>query len=107
MVFLHSRIVEALVRDALAEDIGTGDITTMATVQPDAEARAVMVAKSEGVIAGLPVVMEVFNQVSSSVPIRLIRVENRVQEGERVQPGSVIAEIEGMAQTILMGERVA
>jgi len=94
--------VEESVRRALQEDIGTGDVTTLTTVPSEVRARAWMMAKAAGVVAGLPVVAEVYRQVSSLVATRPL-----VEEGARVQPGDRLCEIEGPAQAILTGERVA
>ena len=59
-----------IVRRALAEDIGTGDITTLVTVPPEAGAQATLIAKAEGVIAGLPVAMQVFTErVNARLPL--------------------------------------
>ncbi|HLK59117.1 MAG TPA: carboxylating nicotinate-nucleotide diphosphorylase [Chthonomonadaceae bacterium] len=91
-----------IVRRALAEDIGTGDITTLVTVPPDAEAQATLVAKADGVIAGLPVAMQVFSQVDPA----LIVVAN-VVEGETVTAGKPLMTIKGAAQSILTAERTA
>jgi nicotinate-nucleotide pyrophosphorylase (carboxylating) len=90
------------VRLALREDIGTGDVTTLSTVPPAQQARAEIVAKAEGVLAGLPVVEEVFRQVDSS-----LIVTRTLQEGARIKPGDVLCEVRGSAQSILIGERVA
>ena len=60
-----------LVRRALAEDIGSGDVTTRATVDSAHQARAVLLAKSRCVIAGLDVAMEAFRQLDPDVAIRV------------------------------------
>ncbi|HZO89726.1 MAG TPA: carboxylating nicotinate-nucleotide diphosphorylase [Chthonomonadaceae bacterium] len=94
--------VEEIVRRALAEDIGTGDVTTLLTVPEEAQARAVMWAKAEGIVAGLPVVAEVYRQVDPT-----LTVEFAVADGSRVLSGDAICVIAGSAQSILTGERVA
>lgn len=90
------------VRLALFEDIGTGDITTQSTVDPAINARGYLIAKAEGVIAGLPVVEEVFAQIDPELHLRCF-----VKEGSRVAPQTRLCEISGRAQGILIGERVA
>lgn len=91
-----------IVQHALAEDVGMGDITTLLTVEPDAIAQAVMVAKTEGTIAGLPVAAEVFRQVDQD-----LKIEFRVDEGQTAVSGETILHVSGRAQSILTGERVA
>jgi len=87
------------VRAWLAEDVGSGDVTTDALVDEDAVARAVIVAKAPGVICGLDVAAAVFAEVGATLG-------PRVEDGARVEPGP-IAELEGSARGVLTGERVA
>lgn len=91
-----------IVRLALLEDIGTGDVTTQFTVAPEINGVARMIVKQAGVIAGLPVVTEVYRQVDSEVQVTPL-----VSEGDFVEAGTVLCHIEGRAQSLLTGERVA
>lgn len=91
-----------IVRRALTEDIGSGDVTTLYTVPKTTEASGRIVAKSAGVIAGLPVVAEVFRQVDASLVLTL-----SAEDGDSVEAGTVLCEIRGSARSILTGERVA
>jgi nicotinate-nucleotide pyrophosphorylase (carboxylating) len=94
-----------IVRRALEEDVGSGDLTTAATVGPDVQARGVFVAKADCVVAGLDVACEVFRQVSTrGVPPAF---SIRRQDGERCRPGDTIAEVVGVARALLVGERTA
>lgn len=86
----------------LAEDVGTGDVTTEWTVPPDAEGRARIVAKQRVVLAGVDVVPALFSQLDDRVDVELLRAD-----GDRVMRGQVIARLEGPARPILTGERVA
>jgi nicotinate-nucleotide pyrophosphorylase (carboxylating) len=99
---IDTRILEETVRIALREDIGTGDVTTLSTVDPRAIGRAATVSKAYGIVAGLPVVEEVFRQVDPRVTI-----SRSVNDGARVGPGETLCTIAGPAQSILTGERVA
>ena len=91
-----------IVRSALAEDLGTGDITTLLTVPEDAQARAQILVKSDGVVAGLPVAAEVFRQIDPRLQFIAI-----AEEGEGVTAGALLAEVRGAARSILTAERVA
>jgi nicotinate-nucleotide pyrophosphorylase (carboxylating) len=91
-----------LVRQALDEDIGCGDITTGATIDPAQRARAIILAKSRCVIAGLDVALEAFRQLDADVCIRVLQ-----QDGSRCDVGTVVAEIEGRAAALLTAERTA
>jgi nicotinate-nucleotide pyrophosphorylase (carboxylating) len=91
-----------LVRRALAEDIGTGDVTTTATVDEGVPSRGVLVAKSRCVVAGLDVAAEAFRQLDPSV---VIHVDHG--DGTRCEPGTEIAEVHGRAAALLTAERTA
>ena len=91
-----------LVARALAEDIGSGDITTASTVDGARRARAVLLAKSHCVIAGLDVAAEAFRQLDAGVDIRI-----RHTDGTLCEPGAEVAHIDGRVAALLTAERVA
>ena len=91
-----------LVRRALAEDFGWGDVTTEATVAADARGRGTFLAKAPCVVAGLDVAAEVFRQLD---PAMVIAVS--CGDGSQVQAGTVIATIDGLARPLLTAERTA
>ncbi len=99
---LDIRIVDEMVRRALQEDIGTGDITTLLTVPEGVEARGEFVTTQPGVLAGMPVVERVFTQLNPRV-----RVEPLVKEGQYFDASTVLAEVHGEGRALLTGERVA
>lgn len=96
------RIWEDVVRMALREDLGSGDVTTLNVVPEQARATGLFFAKFTGVVAGLPIVREVFRQIDDSLDFVEL-----IAEGSPVKYGDHIAKISGSAQSILMGERVA
>ncbi|ABK43984.1 nicotinate-nucleotide pyrophosphorylase (carboxylating) [Magnetococcus marinus MC-1] len=91
-----------IVRSALAEDIGRGDITTNTLIPAGKEAEAVLIAREELVVCGLPVVSEVFKQVDSRIGIL-----PEASDGAGVMAGNTIFTLRGPARGILTGERVA
>jgi nicotinate-nucleotide pyrophosphorylase (carboxylating) len=91
-----------IVRLALQEDIGTGDVTTQFTISPETGAVARMIVKQGGWVAGLPLVSEVYRQIDPEVAVTEL-----VEEGSAVVPGTFVCQIEGRAQSVLTGERVA
>lgn len=99
--FPRSDAVSAIIRLALAEDVGRGDITTEATVAAETTAVAEILQKQDGVMCGLPVVEAVFAMVDPSV-----RVTRLAEEGSWGN-WRVVARIEGSARSILTGERTA
>lgn len=92
-----------LIENALAEDLGDrGDVTSRATIPAGTRIRGRITAKAEGVIAGLPLVAAVYQQIAPTIQVQLC-----VQDGDAVRPGTVICEVEGAGESILTGERVA
>lgn len=102
MLPLNQTEIRRAVRAALAEDVGTGDATTLATVPKAAIARAVMRAREPIVVAGLAFAETAFREVSSSVNIK-----RQARDGQRVKTGTVLLRISGPARAILSAERVA
>ncbi len=94
--------VDAAVTAALAEDMGTGDITTDALVPADATLSLVMAARQDIVAAGLPVARAVFRRLA---PAAALGVET--SDGTSVAAGTVMMRIEGPARGLLSGERAA
>lgn len=92
----------ALVREALLEDVGPGDITTRAVVPETLRADAIIQAKSACVVAGLDVVREVFRQIDTSVDVAAVK-----RDGDACVVGDVIAHVKGPAAAVLTGERTA
>lgn len=93
--------VRALIGLALAEDIGRGDLTTEATVAPEATAVAEIRQKAPGVVCGLPVVALVFAELDLRIVVTALAPEGSY--GDR----RVVARIEGPARSLLTGERTA
>jgi nicotinate-nucleotide pyrophosphorylase (carboxylating) len=95
-------VVDA-VRAALKEDLGrAGDITSAATIPPDATAEAAIVARKPGVLAGLALAECAFKLLDPS-----LRFTARLDDGDELPVGAVVAQIEGNARAILSAERVA
>jgi nicotinate-nucleotide pyrophosphorylase (carboxylating) len=101
-----SRITPAalrnLVREALAEDIGSGDATTLAVVPAEHRLTAQLRSRQTCVLAGLVVAETVFAELDPAV--RLTRL---AADGDTCQPGDILATITGPARAILTGERTA
>lgn len=93
--------IEANVRAALLEDVGSGDITAQ-LIPADQAASARVITREAAVISGVAWVNEVFRQVDSSVQVRWL-----VADGERVSANAVLFELEGKARSLLTGERAA
>jgi len=91
-----------VVRRALAEDLGWGDVTTDAVVPGELRARGVILCKSDCVIAGLDVAAEAFGQLDPGCAF-----DRKCKDGDRAKPGDTIAEVHGQAAAMLTAERTA
>jgi nicotinate-nucleotide pyrophosphorylase (carboxylating) len=99
---LDPSVYRQIVRRALAEDLGWGDVTTEATVGAEIRGHGTVVVKAPCVLAGLDVAAEVFRQLDPAVHITL-----RNRDGDRSEPGAVAAEVRGAAALMLTAERTA
>lgn len=89
-----------LITTALEEDLGRGDVTTLATIPPDRTAQGKITAKADLTIAGLPLVERVLHAVDPTAGVRLL-----VTEGSAVKKGQVVLELWGNAAGLLIAER--
>jgi len=96
----NSHYIDALVRRALEEDVGTGDATTAAVVPSRASARAHILARQTLVCAGLPIAEKIFRALDPEM-----RVSCPHNDGSFVEPGTEIVQVRGSARAILTGER--
>lgn len=99
---LNFRSIDPLIELAFTEDIGMGDITTESTVPPTQQGSGTILAKTDGVIAGLPIAQRVFEKIDSHLDFRLL-----VADGDYVDSMTPIARVAGSAKSILTGERTA
>jgi nicotinate-nucleotide pyrophosphorylase (carboxylating) len=98
----NSPHLDRLIDLALEEDIGSGDVTTQAVVDPELQGEAHIRAKALLVAAGLPVAARVFNKLDAKIVFAAA-----VDDGQEVAPGTVLARLTGPVASILTGERVA
>jgi nicotinate-nucleotide pyrophosphorylase (carboxylating) len=101
--FLSPLAIDEAVHRALDEDLGrAGDVTSIATIPENVPARALMVAREAGVIAGLPLAVATFQKLSPD-----IRIEAHARDGASVAKGTHVLTISGPARAVLTGERTA
>lgn len=94
--------LDTVIRAALAEDVGDGDVTTLNTIPADCQYTGDFLVKEPGVIAGLPVARRVFALLDPTVVFQPL-----VEDGAQARRGDIIAVVTGPGQAILSGERVA
>ncbi len=93
---------EKLINMALEEDLGSGDVTTLSTVQPGTQARALIKTKQECVASGMQVLGLVFRTLDQS-----LKIEDQVADGDQLKVGDPLMVVTGNVVSILMAERVA
>jgi len=91
-----------LLKNAIEEDIGYGDITTSLLIPEESESRALYVAKANFVVAGFPFAREVFNILDPDTVFKIF-----FAEGAKVRKGDILGEVSGKTKTLLAGERVS
>ena len=100
--YISREAIGSIVQTALREDVGDGDATTLATVPANDRAKATLVAKEAGTLAGCVVGEAVFAQLDPTLTIEWQR-----RDGDAVAPGDVVAILDGSARAILSAERTA
>ncbi len=99
---LNEKQINRVIAAALKEDIGTGDVTTDLIITRTQKSKAYLLAKENGIIAGLAIAKKVFQKLDKN-----ILWKNFVKEGEHVTAGTRIAEVKGTLRALLTGERTA
>lgn len=97
---LSNPLVTQLIDIAFAEDIGGGDHTSLATIDANEKGKSIIVAKDEGVIAGLYLVEYIFKKIDPTLVVKLVK-----NEGDIVKYGDVVIEVEGSSRSMLTAER--
>jgi nicotinate-nucleotide pyrophosphorylase (carboxylating) len=93
---------EEIIRHAIAEDLGSGDHTSLATIPSTAVGKAVLLVKQDGILAGVPYAMEVFRQIDP----RLV-TEVFITDGSPIRKGDEVFMVHGPSRSIVAGERLA
>lgn len=101
-MMINQEKLKKQIREWIDEDVGFGDISAQATVSPTEDATGIIYAKDSGVVAGMVVAKLVFEAIDP----RLI-FSPEVQDGQQIEKGTVLVEVQGNAQSILTGERLA
>lgn len=99
---LDKKKLDGIISSALKEDIGSGDITTNSIIPRTLKSNAFLLAKEDGVIAGLPIAKAVFQKMDKKIIWKSL-----VKEGDKVSAGTKIAQIKGSYRTLLIAERTA
>ncbi len=93
--------IEEIIREAIKEDIGSGDHSSLLSVPNTAYGKAELVIKDEGILAGVNIALEVFRQIDDTLNVKIF-----IHDGEAVKKGDVVFLLDGKVHSILMSERL-
>nr|WP_293835918.1 carboxylating nicotinate-nucleotide diphosphorylase [uncultured Arsenicibacter sp.] len=93
--------LQDFIQTALAEDVGDGDHTSLATIPADAKRRARLLVKEAGVLAGVDVALAIFNEVDPTFEVDVL-----IEDGTDIKPGDIVLTVSGNSQNILKAERL-
>ncbi|MDA3928029.1 MAG: carboxylating nicotinate-nucleotide diphosphorylase [Prolixibacteraceae bacterium] len=96
------KAIEPIIEAGLNEDVNTGDLTTDLLISSDTQTTAIMIAKADGIIAGLPVAEMIFRKLDPNVQFNI-----EINDGQEAKSGDLICTIKGAYRALLTGERLA
>ena len=99
--YLSEENIKHFIQSALAEDVGPGDFTSLATISSNAEGKAKLLVKEEGILAGLELALHVFKEVDANLKVEVFK-----KDGDFIQVGEVVLHVFGNSQSILKAERL-
>jgi len=98
---LDKEIIDPFIINALKEDVGDGDHTSLATIAAGTQGKAKLLVKDEGILAGIELAGEIFHIVDPNLKLNI-----HLNDGAKIKPGDIAFEVEGDAQSILTAERL-
>ena len=98
---MDKKIVDLFIKNAIAEDVGDGDHTSLSTIPAGTQGKAKLIVKEDGILAGVELALEIFNQIDSS-----LKVDVLITDGTPVKYGEIAFTVEGSTHSILLAERL-
>jgi nicotinate-nucleotide pyrophosphorylase (carboxylating) len=98
---LDKKLIDLFIKNAIAEDLGDGDHTSMSTIPAGTQGRAKLLVKEDGILAGVELAMEIFSQVDSA-----LQTEIFLKDGDEVKYGDIAFTVSGSSHSILLAERL-
>jgi nicotinate-nucleotide pyrophosphorylase (carboxylating) len=98
---LDKKIIDAFIKNAIAEDVGDGDHTSLSTIPLGTKGQAKLIVKENGILAGVELALEIFNQIDNS-----LKVDVLLNDGQDVNVGDVVLTVAGNTHSILLAERL-
>jgi nicotinate-nucleotide pyrophosphorylase (carboxylating) len=98
---LDKQILDQFIKNAIAEDLGDGDHTSLSTIPTDAQGKAKLIIKEKGILAGVELALLIFKEVDPALQVTVF-----IEDGTLVDVGGIVLTVEGRAQSILLAERL-
>ncbi len=98
---LDKKIIDAFIKNAIAEDVGDGDHTSLSTIPLGTKGQAKLIVKENGILAGVELALEIFNQIDDS-----LKVDISINDGQEVSVGDIVLTVAGNTHSILLAERL-
>ncbi|RZM27451.1 MAG: carboxylating nicotinate-nucleotide diphosphorylase [Pedobacter sp.] len=98
---MDKQIIDQFIKNAIAEDLGDGDHTSLSTIPADARGRAKLIIKEAGIVAGVELSLHIFRQVDPGLELEVL-----IHDGASVKYGDIVLTVSGSAHSILLAERL-
>ncbi len=98
---MDKQLIDIFIKNAIAEDVGDGDHTSLSTIPLNTQGRAKLIVKEDGVLAGVALALEIFNQIDPTLAVSVI-----ITDGKAVKVGDIILTVSGSTHAILLAERL-
>jgi len=98
---LNKQLIDLFIKNAIAEDVGDGDHTSLSTIAAGTQGRARLIVKEDGILAGVELALEIFNQIDNSLKTTVF-----IEDGASVKYGDIALTVEGSTHSILLAERL-
>lgn len=98
---MDKQVIDKFIKNAIAEDLGDGDHTSLSTIPANAQGKAKLLIKEDGIVAGVELALEIFKQVDAN-----LRTEVFINDGAAVKYGDIVLTVSGSSQSILLAERL-
>lgn len=98
---MDKQIIDLFIKNAVAEDLGDGDHTSLSTIPANAQGKAKLIIKEDGILAGVELALQIFNYIDSSLVVEMF-----INDGEEIKYGDIVFNVSGNTHTILLAERL-
>ena len=101
LIALDKKLVDLFIKNAIAEDVGDGDHTSLSTIPKGTQGKAKLIVKENGILAGVELAVEIFNQIDQTLTVAV-----SIHDGEAVKVGDIVLTVQGSTHSILLAERL-